>query len=89
MLPASTGMASSSLREPRPVPATGFGRRHRGEPVAVKVKFRLRRIDAPLAHSRSHRASALSGSAISSTEPYQYAFQPVSGMPVNSIRFSG
>ena len=37
----------------------------------------------------SHRASALSGSAISSTAPYQNASQPASGRPVNSIRLSG
>ena len=37
----------------------------------------------------SHRARALSGSAISSTERYHQASQPVSGKPVNSIRLSG
>ena len=37
----------------------------------------------------SHRASAFSGSASSSTEAYQFASQPVSGSPMNNIRFRG
>ena len=41
------------------------------------------------ASAASHRASALPGSAISSTEPYHQASQPASGRPVNTIRFSG
>ena len=39
--------------------------------------------------SRSQRTSALCGSAISLTDRYQKFSQPVSGNPVNSIRFSG
>ncbi len=38
---------------------------------------------------RSQRDSALLGSAISSSEAYQYASQPCAGRPANSIRFSG
>ena len=41
------------------------------------------------ASTASHCASALPGSAISSTEPYHQACQPASGKPVNTIRFSG
>jgi len=37
----------------------------------------------------SQRASALSGSASSSTASYQEASQPCSGRPVNTIRLSG
>ena len=38
---------------------------------------------------RSQRNSALSGSAISSTEAYQCASQSLAGRPANSTRFSG
>ena len=53
----------------------------------VSVSVRLMAGQAHL--DFSHRASALSGSAISSTAPYQDAFQSASGRPVNSIRLSG
>ena len=38
---------------------------------------------------RNQRASALPGSAISSSEPYHAASQSVAGRPVNNIRLSG
>ena len=37
----------------------------------------------------SHRASALSGSAVYTTAPYQDSAQSTSGRPVSSIRTSG
>ena len=81
--------ASPFLPNPLLIPVPPFvAMRMRAQPCICSGAFKSLH-SADDASAASHRASALPGSAISSTEPYHQASQPASGRPVNTIRFSG